>query len=270
MTAGILSRLWRRSFEGDRFASFELKDGVSVYGGFAGTEIQRSQRDPALNETLLSGGIGSLEDGSEDSIHVVTASDNDVTAILDGVTITQGSADSGTGEYSHGGWLYIVNGSPSFANITFRDNQATTGGALHVEGASSSPTFTNCTFTTNTAFYDGGAVNSANASPEFINCTFSGNFALDGVAGAIYVQGTGVLIATDCTFSSNEAKYGGGAMATASSSPKLTRCTFSANTTSDGSGSGLITIGAPELANHTFSETYPLCGGGIAIGLETF
>ena len=253
-------------FEGDRFASFELKDGVSVYGGFAGTETQRSQRDPALNQTLLSGGIGSLEDGSEDSIHVVTASDNDATAILDGVTITQGSADSGTGEYSHGGGLYIVNGSPSFVNITFRDNQATTGGALHVEGASSSPTFTNCTFTTNTAFYDGGAANSANASPEFINCTFSGNFALDGVAGAIYVQGTGVLIATDCTFSSNEAKYGGGAMATASSSPKLTRCTFSANTTSDGSGGGLDNDqGAPELANCTFSgNTSNYAGGGIA------
>ena len=55
-------------------------------------------------------------------------------------------------------------------------------------------------------------------------------------------------------------------MATASSSPKLTRCTFSANTTSDGSGGGLDNDqGAPELANCTFSgNTSNYAGGGIA------
>ena len=251
-------------FEGDRFASFELKDGVSVYGGFAGTETQRSQRDPALNETLLSEhwlSWGRLED----SIHVVTASSNDATAILDGVTITQGSADSGIGEYSHGGGLYIVNGSsPHSPTSPFHDNQANLA-VLFMLRSKLSPTFTNCTFTTNTAFYDGGAANSANASPEFINCIFLETSLLMGLQEQFTSKAAVFLIATDCTFSSNEAKYGGGAMATALSSPKLTRCTFSANTTSDGSGGGLDNDqGAPELANCTFSETPKLCRWGIA------
>ncbi|HWZ86999.1 MAG TPA: hypothetical protein VN032_12405, partial [Thermoanaerobaculia bacterium] len=42
----------------DRTISFALKNGVGVYGGFNGTETQRSQRNPAVNVTILSGDIG--------------------------------------------------------------------------------------------------------------------------------------------------------------------------------------------------------------------
>ncbi|MBL4660056.1 MAG: hypothetical protein JKY19_06850, partial [Alcanivoracaceae bacterium] len=41
----------------DRLASFTLIDGVSIYGGFNGTETQLDQRDPELNVTVLSGDI---------------------------------------------------------------------------------------------------------------------------------------------------------------------------------------------------------------------
>ena len=39
----------------DRTVSFAMKDGVAVYGGFNGTETQRSQRNPVANVTVLSG-----------------------------------------------------------------------------------------------------------------------------------------------------------------------------------------------------------------------
>lgn len=41
----------------DRYASFNVGEGVAVYGGFAGTETLRSHADPAVNRTVLSGDI---------------------------------------------------------------------------------------------------------------------------------------------------------------------------------------------------------------------
>jgi len=47
---------------GDREASFEIPDGVSLYGGFNGTEVNRSERDWEVNTTILSGDIQDNDD----------------------------------------------------------------------------------------------------------------------------------------------------------------------------------------------------------------
>jgi hypothetical protein len=46
---------YKHTATADRTISFALKNGVGVYGGFAGTETMRSQRNPATNVTILSG-----------------------------------------------------------------------------------------------------------------------------------------------------------------------------------------------------------------------
>ncbi len=116
-------------FQGDRYESFNLKDGVALYGGFVGTETLRAQRNPTTNETVLSGEIGTMSDGSEDSIHVVFADAVGITTVLDGFTVIGGSAETGTGEYSQGGGIFIQDASPKITGLSFNDKTANTGGA---------------------------------------------------------------------------------------------------------------------------------------------
>jgi hypothetical protein len=54
-----------------RLDTFEMVDGVQIYGGFAGTETLFSQRNPALHPTILSGDIGTAGVTTDNSYHVV-------------------------------------------------------------------------------------------------------------------------------------------------------------------------------------------------------
>jgi len=67
---------------GDRNATFQLKSGVALYGGFS-SGGGWLQRDPLLHKSILSGDIGETGVAGDNSSHVVTASGTDKTAILD-------------------------------------------------------------------------------------------------------------------------------------------------------------------------------------------
>lgn len=95
----------------DRDSTFQLVDRVAVYGGFAGTETSLSERDWAANVTVLSGDIGTAVE-SDNSYHAVTGNGTNVTAVLDGFTITEGYAN-GSGQDETGGGLIDISGSPT-------------------------------------------------------------------------------------------------------------------------------------------------------------
>ena len=92
----VAAGTYKPTADTDRTKSFLMKNGVGIYGGFAGTETMRSQRDPSANVTVLSGDIGSVGIAGDNSFHVVTT-DSSVTStgVLDGFTITAGQADGG-------------------------------------------------------------------------------------------------------------------------------------------------------------------------------
>ncbi|NJK81317.1 MAG: hypothetical protein HC914_16090, partial [Chloroflexaceae bacterium] len=121
----------------NRASTFALKDGVAIYGGFAGTETLLSERDVAANVATLSGDIDGIPaDNTDNAYHVVTSNGNATTALLDGFTITGGNAN-GSNPQDRGGGIYAFTSSQAqFANLTISSNTATFGGGVYNDGSS--------------------------------------------------------------------------------------------------------------------------------------
>ncbi len=74
------------SKDGDRKASFCIRDGVKMYGGFTGSEYDRTSRDWGKNPTVLSGEIGNP--GIDDnSYNVVFTQNVGPQTVIDGLGI---------------------------------------------------------------------------------------------------------------------------------------------------------------------------------------
>jgi hypothetical protein len=101
----------------DRAATFELVNGIRVYGRFAGTETDRSERDWVANPTILSGDIGVAADTTDNCYHVVTNTGNDSTTVFDGFTVTGGHA---TGSQESGGGMGNNHSDPLVVNTVFK------------------------------------------------------------------------------------------------------------------------------------------------------
>ncbi len=187
----------------DRSETFQLKSGVNIFGGFNGTEESRSNRNWETNLTTLSGDIGVSAINTDNSFHVVTASDN---TILDGFTISNGySIDAPQGS---GAGIRIYDASPTIINCIISNNSASSGGGISSEYNSSS-TFKNCTITNNTATQYGGASRSFSSSLYLTNCLIINNQANDG-GGFSNLESGATLI--NCTISGNNATTTGGGL----------------------------------------------------------
>ena len=168
--------------------------------------------------------------------HVVTASDVDSSARLDGFTITGGLAtgiDPLLFEDSGGGML-IDDAGPEVVRCTFIANTADFGGAMAVFTDNnldpSVPFVVNCRFLGNSATFDGGAVFNLGSTPALTNCEFSGNQA--SVFGGAIANNAGEPLLglmpnpliVNCTMSLNTAALGGGVSNDSNSEAMLFSC----------------------------------------------
>jgi predicted outer membrane repeat protein len=267
---------------GDRYATFQLINGITLKGGYAGFGAPNPYaRDIGLYETILSGDLNENDVGDanrgENSYHVVTGTGTDATAVLDGFTISRGNANgpfnphvygagmyndagdptvtnctfSGNSAESYGGGMYNLNASPELANCTFSSNSAQQGGGLYARN--SSPTVTNCMFTGNSAVNTGGGMrNYANSSPTLTNCTFSDNSAVDYGGGMSNGHNTTPDV-INCQFIGNFAISAGGMFNDAATDANITGCLFSGNT-AENYGGGIYnseTGNSPRIINCT-------------------
>jgi len=63
----VAAGTYKPTADNSRSATFQLKNGVGVYGGFAMTETLRSQRNWTANVTVLSGDIGAAGNNGDNS-----------------------------------------------------------------------------------------------------------------------------------------------------------------------------------------------------------
>jgi hypothetical protein len=261
----VAAGTYRPARDVDRRAAFRLKQGLALYGGFKGGETARDQRDWQVNETVLSGDLGSPLGREGNSYHVVVGA---VGAVLDGFTVTGGNAD-GEGFYSHGGGLLNYNGcSPAVSNCVFTGNHGLEGGAIYNYNLSA-PAITACEFRDNSAEKGGAMVNRVGASPDVRACRFVGNTATwrggallidygsgprisrcafednrsGGHGGGVFLESVAAqlgIVGTHfdgCTFRGNAADLRGGGIACAdASNPTVTGCDFSGNVAGKGGG----------------------------------
>ncbi|MGE5223155.1 MAG: choice-of-anchor Q domain-containing protein [Omnitrophica WOR_2 bacterium] len=270
-----------------RSVTFQLKEGVAVYGGFAGTETLFTQRDWAKNVVILNGDLKGDDIGftnnSENSYHVVTGAPG---AILSGVTISDGNAnglndpdDRGGGVYNatsslmlsyvvidsnaanYGGGMSNNQGNPTLTNVLFKNNKAINGAGLYSYGVSN-PSLTDVTFSANTASQNGGGVHISTSSATLVKVFFLNNTAAN-FGGGIFNEFSSSMILTYTTFTGNKAVDGGGVYS-GNSNPTLTNATFNGNTASNNGGGMQNNNASPTLINIIFSgNTSTNKGGGV-------
>ena len=130
----------------NRTKTFRMKNGVNLYGSFAGTETSISQRIIASNKSALNGDLSNDDNATitaseptrqDNAYHVVTFTGNCEKNTLDGFTISGGNANSiSLAHENKGGGILML----AEKNSTFR------------------PSISQCTIAKNTSLNDGPGV----------------------------------------------------------------------------------------------------------------
>ncbi len=220
--------------------TFFLKNGVKLYGGFAGNETSIDQRNIRTNTSILNGGTS-----SPNSYHVVMALDVNSLTEINGFTIRDGLANSSTS-------LSITT---SAGARTVLKNQ---GGGMVCQNSNAG--IVDCTFLNNFSSDYGGGVELDNSDPLVLRCIFSGNISDHG--GGIDINNSDLQI-TNCLFQGNRADYGGG-VGTRNSISKIIHCTLTSNSASVNAG-GIYTNFSTTTIQNTIVWRNNFIGTGTGI-----
>ena len=252
-----------------REVTFQIPNGVKLYGGFNGTEVTRNERDWNANITVLSGDIDNndaLTNGityyvddivGNNAYHVVYTANTGPNTRVDGFVINAGSANMSLPPFEvhdpnrkGGGWYNDLRApsftsSPTITNTLFQANDAAyAGGGFFSGGTGGSGAMLSliwhCDFKFNRAVNSGGGIyiagsHTINLSPVIRGCEFFGNEVVSR-GGALYLSGDHAII-DSVRFISNKttaiANYtnpgSGGAVKMSESNAVFSTCYFAFN-----------------------------------------
>lgn len=290
---------------GNREAAFQLINGVTLKGGYAGFGgPDPDARDIIAHETILSGDLNGDDLEPEDwqwqtiddlvrgpsrkdnCYTVVNGSGTDQTAVLDGFTITAGhanvsvwygepgSAEAGTDAAR----INQTEAAPSDGCDDYVAGPEHNGGGMYNNAAS--PTVVSCTFRLNSTCSENGSGGAGmfnfNSTAVLHNCYFIENVAFGANAtsrggGMLNIDSDPTLVG--CVFERNvttgfDAEYYGAGMANVRSSPRLTDCSFIENSAEYSAGGAIVNDEGSNmsLTNCTFIANKAECGGAISNG----
>ncbi|MCX6141467.1 MAG: hypothetical protein NTX15_11700 [Candidatus Kapabacteria bacterium] len=210
-------------------SGYRVKNGMVLYGGFAGTETMREQRDWYRQPTILR--------TSGPSTRSLTCTDCDSSTRINGLTFELGG-------------MIVHGGAPRILNCHFRscDGGDKDGAALSVSGASRIR-IEYCVFENNTTKGDGGGVSLTSCTtdvksfgPFIAQCFFVGNSARRG--GGVFVsQCAGIPQIVSSVFTGNTAQDIAGAVFSRLTYLYITNTTFAKSAVSTPTPGVALTIG---------------------------
>jgi len=240
--------------EGD---TITIPEGVSVFGGFAGTETSLEERNISGHPTIIDGEESHrcvANYGTIDGFHVINGNAHDIFlwAGYDGGGIyNYGGKVTNCTLYSnlayYGGGIYNRYGIVT--NCFLYSNSAYRGGGIYNEKG----TLTDSILYSNSADYDGGGIESDEGI--IIDCTLYDNFSLYGGGGISNILGE----VTNCILYSNSSSWGGGI---SNATGTISNCIIYSNSADVGGGirSTNGTVTNCTLYSNSAEKNY---GGGI-------
>lgn len=270
-------------------STFQLREHVELYGGFAGDETALSQRDWEEHETILSGdlsgddSVGDLDNPAnpqhraDNVYHLVVAEDD---ALLDGFVLRGGGTSQAIAvEERWGATLHVQDAEVRLNHCTITDNYALVGGSSIFIGDASLTMLDTAIVDnggsrgvlvrveTSTLVMETGDV-SDNRAPASISAdhsdvtitavTFARNEGNSGAGLDIHEESH--LVVRDSTFNANVSKGNGGAIALLRSSADIVRASFGDNSAVDltvqnvRGGALVATDSQVSIANSVFSD----------------
>jgi hypothetical protein len=225
---------------GDRAASFWLKNGVTLKGGYAGYgQPDPNARNIRAYESILSGDLNE-DDGpnftnrDDNSFFVLKGGGVSPTAILDGFVITGGDGSSA------GGGMNCYDSSPTILSCIFVENRSYYGGGIRCDGS----------------------------SITIINSLFIGNRTLEGgisSGGGMYITGSGSVTIINCTFSNNQATSGSGGIRNSSAGTNITNSILWGNINQSGTSESAQIMSTGSLnINHCCVQGWTGGLGGVS------
>jgi len=253
---GIYKPTYRTDSSDPRTATFFMKPGIAIKGGFSGSETDSTPSGSIYN-TVLTGDLAANDDSitvwppaisdsvyiCDNSYHVITIKGfkSSISLKLSGLTITGGVAN-GDGDNRVG------------AGILNKDI---------------SPTFNLCNITRNYAASSGAGIYDEGGTKSIINCLFNQNASVSGNGGGLYINNNGLLRMEASVFDSNMVidtldGTGGGALFTSEISTQIINSIFTRNKAGNKGGAVYNSESNVTVMNCTFANNTGLKGiGGI-------